>query len=304
MSLSPITLARPRGFTAAIALPVVRELHVDAEIRALEQPDHALQVVPVLAADPQLVPLDRSLDLELAALDHLHDLARLVRRDPLLERDLLARRAAERLLDLAEGERLERHVALHQASLEHVAHGLELELVRGRERQLLSRELDVRARPLEVEARLDLLHRLRDRVLDLLEVHAADDVERAVGHWRDGLSGNLGNVGPATGPTVPVKCRIHGILSNGAGLQDRRAERLVSARGLLGKCSWRRSTSARSSGPRWPRRSRRPGLSRPTGKGGGAWASGALPSATCSGSPGDGTTTPTLSSRCRSAFSS
>src|SRR4029453_19534040 len=101
MSFSPITLVRPRGLTAAIALPVVGELHVDAQIGAFQQPDHALQVVPVLAADPELIALDRGLDLELAALDQLHDLARLVRRDPLLERDLLPRGAAERLLELA-----------------------------------------------------------------------------------------------------------------------------------------------------------------------------------------------------------
>ena len=42
--------------------------------------------------------------------------------------------------------------------------------------------VDLGAAALEVEAGRDLLHGLGDRVLDLLQVHAAHDVERALGH--------------------------------------------------------------------------------------------------------------------------
>ena len=99
MSLSPRTLSRPRGFTAATRyLRFVNCMSMPRSV-LLQQLHHGLQVVLVLAADPQLVALDGGLDLELRALDELDDLAGLLGGDALLQRDLLAHGAAERLVD-------------------------------------------------------------------------------------------------------------------------------------------------------------------------------------------------------------
>ena len=51
-----------------------------------------LQDIAILAADAHEIALDGSLDLELAVLDLLDDLARLFGGDALLQRDLLAHR--------------------------------------------------------------------------------------------------------------------------------------------------------------------------------------------------------------------
>src|SRR5436309_2454201 len=61
----------------------VDELHVDAEIALAEQLDHRLEHIAILAGDPHKVALDRGLHLELAVLDLLDDLARLLDGDPL-----------------------------------------------------------------------------------------------------------------------------------------------------------------------------------------------------------------------------
>src|SRR5439155_3917720 len=103
-----------RPAVATPLLPVVGELHVDAEVGVLQHAHDGLQVVLVLARDADLVPLDGGLDLELAALDDLHDLAGLLRGDALLQRDGLPRGPAQGLLHRAEGQRLQGHAALHQ----------------------------------------------------------------------------------------------------------------------------------------------------------------------------------------------
>src|SRR5215813_15393369 len=85
------------SFAAALALvevvtligPVVRELHVNAEVFAFERRDHLLQRVAIFAAHAYGVALDCSLNLELAVLDELHNLARLLDWDALLQFDLL-----------------------------------------------------------------------------------------------------------------------------------------------------------------------------------------------------------------------
>src|SRR6185436_2575379 len=152
MSFRSATPRPPRRpAVAKRSLPVVGELHVDAEVGVLQHPHDGLEIVPVLARDADLLALDGGLDLELAALDDLHDLARLLRGDALLQGDGLARGPAQGLLDRAEGQRLQGDVALDQAPLEDVPHGLELALVVGGEDHLLARELDVGARALEVE---------------------------------------------------------------------------------------------------------------------------------------------------------
>src|SRR4051812_18899740 len=83
----PVPPARMMPFiNARPASPVVRELEGDAEVAFAQQSDDRLQVVALLARDPQLVALDLRLDaLEAGVADSLRDHLRLVRRDSLLK---------------------------------------------------------------------------------------------------------------------------------------------------------------------------------------------------------------------------
>src|SRR5574341_466782 len=166
---------------ASLYAAIVRELERDAEVLLAEHGDDLLQVVPVLARDAHLVLLDGGLDLELGVLDHADDLSRLLDRDPLLERDLLAERAARHLFDLPVRQRRQRHAAFVEARLEDVHDGLELHVVDGGHHDVGLVEDDLVLRALEVVARLDLAPRLVERVGDLLHVDLARDVERVLG---------------------------------------------------------------------------------------------------------------------------
>src|SRR5207249_602196 len=130
-----------------------------AEVALLQEPDHLLEVVAVLARDADLVLLDRGLHLELRVLDEADDLPRLLDRDPLLERDLLLERPAGGLLDLAIRERLERYAALVETRLEDVDDRLELHVVGAEHEDLVRLEPELVLRALEVVARLDLTRR-------------------------------------------------------------------------------------------------------------------------------------------------
>src|SRR4029453_11490701 len=82
---------------------VVRELERDAEILFSQHRHDPLQIVLAFARHAHLVLLDRGLDLQLGVLDHPHDLARLLGRDPLLQAHLLAHDPAPARLDGAKG---------------------------------------------------------------------------------------------------------------------------------------------------------------------------------------------------------
>src|SRR3989304_367976 len=103
----PLTIARspgpgPRRVRRQPALPAVAELQRHAEILLAEQPHHRLQLVLRRRADAELVALDRRLDLlQLPVLQELHDLTGRLGRNPLLDGDEAAHRAARRRLALA-----------------------------------------------------------------------------------------------------------------------------------------------------------------------------------------------------------
>src|SRR5262245_944830 len=73
---------------------VIRELERDAEVLVAQHRDDLLQIVAVLAGHADLVLLNRGLHPHLRILDEPHDLAGLLDRDSLLERDLLPEHAA------------------------------------------------------------------------------------------------------------------------------------------------------------------------------------------------------------------
>ena len=142
--------------------------------------DRRLEVVALLAAHPELVPLHLVLDaLEVELLEELPDLARLVGRDAHAQGDRLAHRSLGGLLDLPEVERLERHLAAHELLLEHLgerlAAGSRSRCASSMVFSLSSIELPVFLKSNRV---LDLPLRLVDRVADLLHVELGDDVER------------------------------------------------------------------------------------------------------------------------------
>src|SRR5690606_660933 len=83
----------------------VRELERQIELALLEELNHLLQVVALLAGDPHLIALDRRLHLDLRFLDELDDLAGRIGIDSSFHHDLLPR-SVQRLV-----RRLRRHRA-------------------------------------------------------------------------------------------------------------------------------------------------------------------------------------------------
>nr|AHE14878.1 hypothetical protein asmbl_20 [uncultured bacterium] len=165
------------------ASAVVVELQGDVEVLAAQQLLHRLQVVALLAADPQLVALDLRLDaLGALVADDLRDLLGRVGLDALLDRraDLVG---LARGLRLPGVEDLERDAALDQLLAEDLERGAHPLLGVGRQRHAAfagPRDRGVRAP--EVEPLGQLLARLVQRVVHLLPVDLAHHVEGRVGH--------------------------------------------------------------------------------------------------------------------------
>src|SRR5947207_3032645 len=159
--------------------PIVRELQRDPEVRLLQQRDDRLEIVLLLPGDAQLVALDLRLHpLGPLVADLLADRLRLVGLDALDDLAVDLVRLAGRP-GLPRVQRLQRDAALDQLLLETLQGGaypiLGLRLHGDR---ALAGPLDLAPRPPEVEPRRDLLLRLVKRVVDLLTVDLADDVER------------------------------------------------------------------------------------------------------------------------------
>src|SRR5262245_18769284 len=168
-----------RGVDACVgSLTEVGELKGDAQVALAEQRHDGLQVVALLPAHAELVALDRHLDLQLRVLHELHDLARLVARDALLEIDALLGRSRGAGLHRPGIERLQRYLTAREALAQDVPEGPDLPLVRRTEveRRLLPPQLGGRVP--EVEALPHLAERLLDGVVDLLKVDPAHHVER------------------------------------------------------------------------------------------------------------------------------
>src|SRR3954454_22067410 len=225
--------AKSRGWSA-----IVGELQGDAEVLGLEQVDHGLQVVLLLAGDPQLVALDLGLHaLRALVADLLADRLGLVGLDPLdhLAVDLVRLARLPRLAGL---QRLQRDVALDQLLLEDVEGGGGALLgLRGDRHALLPRLGDAGAGTPEVEPGAELLLRLVERVVDLLPVDLADDVEGRAGchdqtpaGWRTSMCVRRTTTGPPTCRPYPVALRGVGtaILLTAAARRHRSIPRRVA----------------------------------------------------------------------------
>src|SRR5262244_97059 len=175
-------MAKARRAARRILMPwlgrsIVGELKRDAEVLGLDEGDHGLEVIAVLAGDTHLLLLDRSLGLDLGVLDDAHDLLGLLHGNTILEGDALAQGAPRRRLRVLDGQRLEIDDATVELGLEDVEHGLELHVIgRGEDEVHLLLD-DVVLRSLEVIASFDLPLGLIDGVGHFLHVHLARDVE-------------------------------------------------------------------------------------------------------------------------------
>src|SRR5574337_217592 len=96
---------------------IVAEPELDPEVRAPEKGDHPLQFVLRRARDPELIALDRNLDLpESPVPDRALDRLCRLRRNALGEGGEHPHRLAGGRLGLADLQVLERHAPLHQAA--------------------------------------------------------------------------------------------------------------------------------------------------------------------------------------------
>src|SRR5437763_14266032 len=106
---------RLRGWRQCWRLvPEVLELQRDAEILLLQGRDHRLQVVPLLARDPELIALGLGRDaLDAQGLDELVDIPRASIVDTDVEVGRLADRTLGRFFALAVRHPRERHLTAH-----------------------------------------------------------------------------------------------------------------------------------------------------------------------------------------------
>src|SRR5262249_30511139 len=114
-----------------LVAPIVGELHVDAEITALQKSDDLLKSVAVFSAYADGIALDRSLHFFLRVLDDANDLFGFFRGNSLLHGDLLALPRAGSSLNGSVGERLERYAAFDQLTLQNIIHRFEFIFVGG-----------------------------------------------------------------------------------------------------------------------------------------------------------------------------
>src|SRR5690606_28539942 len=171
------------GLPASKSVTEVLELQRDAEIALAQQGDGLLQVVALLAVDPQLLAVDLAVDLELGVLERGLDLLGRLALDALPDGDLLPR-AGQVGLDVAELQAADVDAARGHALAQDVGHLPELEIA-GRglaDHVVLQHELRVHA--LEVEAGGQFAAGLVDGVGQLVGVHFGHDVE---GRHRGGL---------------------------------------------------------------------------------------------------------------------
>src|SRR6185437_963915 len=127
---STIFVASPRP---GLIRPVVRELQINPEVVFLQQCNHILQRVPILAADAHGVRLDGRLSFALRLLDQFDDLFGLFNGNALLQGNFLPDAGAGGGFDFAVGQRFQRDAAFSQLLLEDFRHRLQFVLIARRQ---------------------------------------------------------------------------------------------------------------------------------------------------------------------------
>src|SRR6266850_4619708 len=175
--ISPAARAiKPRGGWAGL-FAKIQILQRLLDLQAANHGDRRLKIVALLAGYPQLVALDRHLHLELAVLDLADQLPGEIGVDPLTQHDRLAHPVARGLLGRLEIECGGVDLAPRQMHFQQLMHLLELQLVISEQGDQAFLPLDRAFAALEVEARADLARDPGERVVDLGQVEARDDVE-------------------------------------------------------------------------------------------------------------------------------
>src|ERR1019366_10589544 len=113
------------------SVPEVRELQGDPEILFFERRDDRLEVVTLLARDPELITLRlRGHALGPLVLDELVDLLGVVGGEPGVDGDLLPHRSLGGLLDLPRLQGLQRYLAADKLLFENLMKGAQAVLGR------------------------------------------------------------------------------------------------------------------------------------------------------------------------------
>ena len=165
---------------AESSIAEIVELQRQFEVALAQQRHRVLQVVALLAVDPQLVAVDLGIDLELGFLDRRGDLLGQLLLDALLHGDLLPG-PGQVGFHLAFLQAAHVDATRDQARAEDVGHLLELEIA-GRglaDDVVVQREFRVHA--LEVEAGGEFTAGLVHRVGQFVGVDFGNDIERGHG---------------------------------------------------------------------------------------------------------------------------
>src|SRR5204862_2951487 len=160
------------------------------ELEAAQQRDRVLQIVALFAGDAQFAALHGGLHLQFAVLDLARELAGEIGADALAQRDRLPHGVAGGLLRGLVVERAGLDLAARQMHLQELVHLLQLEVVIGDELDLSLVAVDRGFAALEIEAGRDLALDRGDRIIDLSEMDAGNDVKAR--HWSVLRGGGFG----------------------------------------------------------------------------------------------------------------
>ncbi len=179
------------------SIPEIVELQRDLKLGLAQQRHRLLQVVALLAADPQLVAVDLGLDLELGLLERGDDLLRQFLLDALLDGDLLAR-TGQVHLGLGRLQAADVDAAGNQARAQDVEHLLELEVAGRLLHDHEAVELEARVLALEVEAVAELAVGGVHGIGEFVFIDFRNDVEG--GHGGGVIVGTETDSKPRSGP--------------------------------------------------------------------------------------------------------
>src|SRR5580704_15428674 len=178
----------PKSFRAGVvftrSVSEVHELEIDPDVVLPQDLDGGLQVVLVLAAHAHLALLDGGLHLELGVLDDLHDCARLLDVDPVLDLHDEARELSGSLWLAGLGE-AKGHLSFDELVLQDDKGRLCPVLAAGADRDGVFCFLEGGLGVLEVESLGDFFVGLVEGVVDLVPLNLRDDVEVGHGETKD-----------------------------------------------------------------------------------------------------------------------
>ena len=159
------------------SVPEVDVLEGESEVHRLHFDDDGLKVIALLTRNPDLITLDRDLDLELHAFDVLDEFLGCILCDALVEGERRLVPTATDLLWFSTRDRLEGYVAAYEFPFENVDSSIKPAIRCTLDGDPVIGESDRRICALEVVSVHDLSRRLVHSIADLLHVYLGNDVE-------------------------------------------------------------------------------------------------------------------------------